>query len=42
MSNITEQFVPEPERYEIISGPIHHFELAQRAFGDRGHRASAL
>jgi CO/xanthine dehydrogenase Mo-binding subunit len=32
MSNITEQFVPEPERYEISSGPIHHFELARRDF----------
>jgi nicotinate dehydrogenase subunit B len=32
MSNVTEKFVPEPERYEISSGPIHHFELARRDF----------
>ncbi len=32
MSNLTENFVPEPERYEITSGPIHHFELARRDF----------
>jgi CO/xanthine dehydrogenase Mo-binding subunit len=32
MSNITEHFVLEPERYEITSGPIHHFELARRDF----------
>ncbi len=32
MSNLTEKFVPEPERYEISAGPIHHFELARRDF----------
>ena len=32
MSNMTEKFVPEPERYEISAGPIHHFELARRDF----------
>jgi CO/xanthine dehydrogenase Mo-binding subunit len=32
MSDLTERFVPEPERYEFRAAPIHHFELARRDF----------
>jgi nicotinate dehydrogenase subunit B len=32
MSAPTQRFVPEPERYEFRSAPIHHFELARRDF----------
>jgi nicotinate dehydrogenase subunit B len=32
MSNLTEKFVPEPERYEWTAGPIHEFELRRRDF----------
>jgi nicotinate dehydrogenase subunit B len=32
MSDPTERFLPEPERYEFRAAPIHHFELARRDF----------
>jgi isoquinoline 1-oxidoreductase len=32
MSKLTEKFVPEPERYELRSKPLHHFELFRRDF----------
>jgi CO/xanthine dehydrogenase Mo-binding subunit len=32
MSDRTQRFVPEPERYEFCAGPIHRFELARRDF----------
>ena len=32
MNSSPAKFVPEPERYEFRSGPIHHFELARRDF----------
>jgi isoquinoline 1-oxidoreductase len=32
MSDLTQGFVPEPERYEFRSAPIHHFELDRRDF----------
>ena len=32
MSGPSVTFVPEPERYEFYSGPMHHFELARRDF----------
>jgi CO/xanthine dehydrogenase Mo-binding subunit len=32
MSDFTQKFVPEPERYEFNAGPIHQFELARRDF----------
>ena len=32
MKNLTEKFVPEPERYELRSKPLHHFELDRRDF----------
>jgi nicotinate dehydrogenase subunit B len=32
MSGVTEKLVLEPERYEFLAAPIHHFELARRDF----------
>jgi nicotinate dehydrogenase subunit B len=32
MNNLTQKFVPEPERYESRAGSMHHFELARRDF----------
>jgi isoquinoline 1-oxidoreductase len=32
MSDFTQKFVPEPERYEFRAAPIHQFELARRDF----------
>ena len=32
MRNSTDKFVPEPERYELRSKPLHHFELVRRDF----------
>jgi isoquinoline 1-oxidoreductase len=32
MSGSSVKFVPEPERYEFSTGPMHHFELARRDF----------
>jgi CO/xanthine dehydrogenase Mo-binding subunit len=32
MSDITEKFVPEPERFEFSAAAMHHFELARRNF----------
>jgi isoquinoline 1-oxidoreductase len=32
MSDFTEEFVPEPERFEFRAAPMHHFELPRRDF----------
>ena len=32
MSDATNHFLPEPERYEFRAAPIHHFELVRRDF----------
>jgi CO/xanthine dehydrogenase Mo-binding subunit len=32
MSDFTQKFVPEPERYEFRATPIYHFNLARRDF----------
>jgi len=32
MSDFTQKFIPEPERYEFRTAPIHQFELARRDF----------
>jgi nicotinate dehydrogenase subunit B len=32
MSERTQPFLPEPERYEFRAAPIHHFDLARRDF----------
>ncbi|HEY2459411.1 MAG TPA: molybdopterin cofactor-binding domain-containing protein [Candidatus Acidoferrum sp.] len=32
MNELLTNFVPEPERYELRAGPVHHFELARRDF----------
>jgi nicotinate dehydrogenase subunit B len=32
MSDLTQSFVPEPERYEFHATPLHRFELARRDF----------
>jgi CO/xanthine dehydrogenase Mo-binding subunit len=32
MSTASEKFLPEPERYELHSGAIHHFNLQRRDF----------
>jgi CO/xanthine dehydrogenase Mo-binding subunit len=32
MKILTDKFVPEPERYELRSKPLHHFELDRRDF----------
>ena len=32
MNRIQDQFVPEPERYEFTTPPMHNFELARRDF----------
>ena len=32
MSTAPEKFLPEPERYELYSGAIHHFNLQRRDF----------